>query len=153
ATTHAELVEALTARLGDATYLRARLAELTPAELSVLSAARRGGGEIRGFLLQRLLGSSQPEAARTLTEPGLLFRTSPPAGPPRGGVATAAGEVLGLPPPAEPGDADAGPPPPVQAPERAERRSSDPSFSIFTLLSLRQRQAGAGPDLRRAERA
>jgi hypothetical protein len=141
ATTHAELVEAIVARLSDATYMRERLAELTPAEQRVLTAARRGGGEIRGFLLQRLLGSEAPDAARVLTEPGLLFRTFAPIGPHRGEVFTAADEVLQLLPPTDQEEDEVGPPSAVDPPERAARRGSDPTFSIFTLLSLRQRQA------------
>src|SRR5262249_5033009 len=152
AATHAELLEALVARLSDATYLHERLAELTPAELSVLSAARRGGGEIRGFLLHRLLGSDQPDPVRALTEPGLLFRTFAPVGPHRGEVFTVPDEVLELLPRGDRDEDNAGLPPAVPAPERGARRGSDPAFSIFTLLSLRQRLARAEPEPSRAQR-
>jgi hypothetical protein len=153
AATHAELVEALVARLSDATYLHERLAELTPAERQALAAARRGGGEIRGFLLQRLLGSDEPGAVRALTEPGLLFRTFAPVGPHRGEVFTAADELLELLPPTDAEDDDVNPPLPVDPPERGARRGGDPAFSIFTLLSLRQRQVGAAPDASAGARA
>src|SRR3569833_2841428 len=115
ATTPAELIEALAAKLGSAEYATTLLGSLNERERSVLSHAQRGGGEVRGVLLARLLGSE--DAARPLLDRGLLFRTFSPLGPHRGEVFAVPDELLGL-LPAEGSQAGTVTafPPPVDAP-------------------------------------
>jgi hypothetical protein len=100
ATTRAELVERITDRLSDPVYVTELIDTLAADERAALSAARAGGGEIRGPLLDR----DQPGAATPLVERGLLFRTFAAAGPRRGEVFSVPEEILALlpaPPPAE----------------------------------------------------
>ena len=82
-------------------------------------------------------------AALGLVERGLLFRHVDAAGPRRGEIFTIPDEILAVlpaPPAIEPPPAHEPPPP------TAERRSTDPAFSLFALVSgldSRWRHAGA----------
>jgi hypothetical protein len=126
-TTRAELIERLAERLGDPTYLSEQLRGLSPDEEPVLNEARAADGELRGLLIDR----DHPGAAESLAERGLLFRLFNAAGPLRGEVFSAPDELLALLP--EPPTV-AGPPL-LEPPPQAERRASDPAFSLFCLAS------------------
>jgi hypothetical protein len=143
-TTRTELVERLSQRLTDPAYLTAQLETLDPREQRVLNAARSSGGELRGFLLSRILESDDPDAPRSLLERGFLFRTFAPLGPHRGEVFAVPDEVLALLAPVSGHDATPGAvlPPIADAPPREEWRGSDPSFSLFALASYLQRHMG-----------
>jgi hypothetical protein len=143
ATTRAELVDALATRLAEPDYLTERLARLEPRELRALTAAYRSGGEIRGFLLQRLLESDDPDAARSLMDDGFLFRTFAPLGRHRGEVFAVPDELLAHPSLAAADEPPTEPPPPTAAPARAERRASDPAFSVFAIASYAARHPEA----------
>ncbi len=150
-TTRAELVDELVTRFGDPAYLADQLARLGPGAQRGLQGARAGGGEIRGFLLNRLLGRDDADAARPLLDRGFLFRTFAPLGPHRGEVFAVPDEILDLLRPADgEGTAPAGPPPTGEPPARGERRGSDPVFSLFALASFVQRHAEADPGVRAA---
>src|SRR5688572_16817195 len=82
ATTRAELIDRLTERFSDPSYLAARLDALAPDEYSALRAAVNAGGEIRGFLIER----DFPGALEELTQRGFLVRTFTSTGPRRGEV-------------------------------------------------------------------
>jgi hypothetical protein len=126
ATTRQELVDRLAERLSDAVYVAELVASLAGDERQALLTARASGGETRGLLIDR----DQPGAAAGLVERGLLFRTFAAAGPRRGEVLTIPDEILAaLPAPPAPA-----PPPATDAPP-AERRSTDPAFSLFALAS------------------
>jgi hypothetical protein len=130
-TTRADLVDRLLERLSSTRYLSDFIASLPRDEQEALRAARASNGEIRGFLLDR----DHPGAAEALVERGLLFRTFSVAGPRRGEVFALSDEMRELlpgPPPAEL--------PPMLAEARiAERRATDPAFSLFALTSTLQR--------------
>jgi hypothetical protein len=133
-TTRAELIERLAERLIDPAYLLEQLDSLTEDELAALAAARSTGGDQRGFLLDR----DYPGAAEALVERGLLFRQFAAAGPLRGELFTAPDELLALlpqPPAVEE------PPTGEPAPASAERRASDPAFSLFCIASTLRRRA------------
>jgi hypothetical protein len=134
ATTRGELIERLGARLVlDPTYLEEQLEQLSADERATLLAARASGGELRGLLVER----DHPGAGEALIERGLLFRIFAAAGPLRGEVFQAPEEILALLPPPPLVDAlPAGEAPP------AERRASDPAFSLFALASALGRGAG-----------
>ncbi len=148
ATTRTELVERLSERLGDPTYQRGRLEALDERERRALAAARAAGGEVRGYLLVRLLGSAGLDAARPLLEHGFLFRTFAALGPHRGEVFAVPEEILALLPGEAPAGADApgGLPRGVEPPPREHRRASDPVFSLFVLASFLQRHASDAPE-------
>jgi hypothetical protein len=126
-TTRAELIDRLAERLGDATYLAEQVRGLSPDERSVLNEARAADGELRGLLLDR----DHPGAAEALAERGLLFRLFNAAGPLRGEVFSAPDELMALLP--EPPRVEG--PPLAEPPPQAERRASDPAFSLFCLAS------------------
>ena len=132
-TTRTELVERIAERLLDPTYLHEQLDALSDDERAALLAARASGGEQRGFLLDR----DHPGAAEALVERGLLFRQFAAAGPRRGELFTVPDEVLALLP--EPPAAER-PPSGASAPAAADRRTSDPAFSIFCIASALQRR-------------
>jgi len=133
ATTRGELIDRLAERLLDPNYLQEQLAGLSDDERATLLAARASGGELRGLLVER----DHPGSGEALIERGLLFRIFAAAGPLRGEVFEAPQELLAVLPP----------PPAVEAPPAsegvpAERRASDPAFSLFALASVLGR-AGA----------
>jgi hypothetical protein len=134
-TTPAELVERLHQRLLDSAYLDQQLSQLSEAERATLIGARGSGGELRGLLIDR----DFPGVSDALVERGLLFRIFAVAGPLRGEVFAAPEEFLArLPSPAAIGGPPTGEPPP------ADRRASDPAFSLFALVSALER---SGADL------
>ena len=136
--TRAELVEGLAARFAEPRHLEVVLSALDAASRSALAAARQTGGEVRGLLLARHLGTDDPRAAQALVDRGLLVRTFAPTGPHRGEVFAVPDEVLALLPEPQ----AAGPSfsiEPAPAPERGDRRTSDPAFSLFALASFLQR--------------
>ncbi|TMF04862.1 MAG: hypothetical protein E6I52_03795 [Chloroflexi bacterium] len=133
-TTRSELIERIGERLLDAAYLDEQVRGLGDGERGVLLAVRARAGELRRPQIDR----AQPGAAETLSERGLLFRVFATAGLLRGEVFTAPDELLDLlpaPPPAEP-------PPATESPPPAERRTSDPVFSLFALVSALTRRGG-----------
>jgi hypothetical protein len=132
-TTHDELVERLTERLLDPVYLEQQLSELSDAERATLVAACANDGELRGFLVDR----DYPGVSEALLERGLLFRTFAVAGPLRGEIFAVPEEFLALLP--EPADMGA---PPAGDAAPAERRASDPGFSLFALVSALTRAGG-----------
>ena len=134
AATRAELIEAIEARLLDPSFVQDLLARLDDNERQALLAIRASGGEIRGFLLDR----DTPGAGDVLSETGLLYRTFTTAGPRRGEVFSVPDELLELLP--QP-PADEAPPRPGRAPPPAERRASEPAFSVFALASTLGRPA------------
>ncbi len=139
-TTRAELAEALHQRLGDSAYLRTCVEALVPEQRRALAAARAGGGEIRGFLLARILGSAEAAASQPLLDRGFLFRTFAPLGPHRGELFAVPDEVLDLLQVEMPDEHGAtGPPLAAPPPARQDRRASDPVFSLFALASFLQR--------------
>jgi hypothetical protein len=140
-TTPAELVERLSQRLLDPAYLEQQLNELSDAERATLAAARGSGGELRGLLIDR----DYPGVGEALLDRGLLFRIFAVSGPLRGEVFAAPEEFLALVP--EPTDIGA---PPAGEPPPADRRFSDPAFSLFALVSALERTGG---DLERDVRA
>jgi len=134
ATTRGELIERLAERLVlDSTYLEDQLDRLSDDERETLLAARASGGELRGLLVER----DHPGAGDALIERGFLFRVFAAAGPLRGEVFQAPEEILGRLPPPPALDA----PPAGEAPP-AERRASDPSFSLFAVVSALTRTGG-----------
>lgn len=145
AATRTELIEAVTSRLGDAAYLRGVWEALGEPERAALADAIHAGGEIRGFLLQRRLGSTDATPAAALLDKALLVRTFSPFGPHRGEVFAVPEEVAAAlrqwaPAPAvEPGH---GRLQPVPAPPRDAWRGTDPTFSLFALASYLQRHRG-----------
>ncbi len=146
--TRSELGESLAQRLSDPRYLRTRVETLSDEQRRALAAARAGGGELRGFLLARILGSADSGASQPLLEQGFLFRTFAPLGPHRGEVFAVPDEVLDL---LEPevlpeGAGDAGLPAAAEAPKRPDRRASDPVFSLFALASFLQRHVAERED-------
>ena len=133
ATTRAELISRLGERFADTEYLRAQLAAVSETEQAALLSTAAAGGEIRGFVLDR----DFPDAEAALLERGFLIRTFTTSGGRRGEVFQIPDEVRALLP--APSDrsltqqsTSAGPPP-------AERRTSDPAFSVFALVSTLQR--------------
>ncbi len=148
AVVRSELVERLCERFADEAYLRARIAALHEPERRALDAARAGGGEVRGYLLGRILGSGQADTARPLLEQGLLFRTFAAVGPHRGEVFAVPDEILVLLAQDERGQSgpDRGLPATTEAPPSERRRASDPVFSLFALASFIQRHLGDQDD-------
>ncbi|MBI2755814.1 MAG: hypothetical protein HYX52_03795 [Chloroflexi bacterium] len=138
--TRAELVSLLDARFQDAATLRESLDALEPGARAALEAAPRGGGEIRGFLLARLLGTTEPAV---LLDRGFLFRTFSPLGAHRGEVFAAPEEVLALLPGRDAAGTDTTLPPSVEPPEPTDRRASDPAFSLFALASALRGEGGS----------
>src|SRR5437660_3438390 len=132
-TTRAELIERIAERLLDHAYLQEQLDGLSDDEREALVATRASGGDQRGFLLDR----DHPGAAEALVERGLLFRLFAAAGPLRGELFTVPDEVLILLP--EPPAVEA-PPSGASAPAAADRRASDPAFSVFCIASALQRR-------------
>jgi hypothetical protein len=133
-TTRTELIERIGERLLASTYLDEQVARLVDDERAVLVAARASAGELRGLLIDR----DHPGVAEALTDRGLLFRVFASAGPLRGEVFAVPDELLErlpAPPPAEA-------PPVVGPPSSAERRASDPVFSLFALVSAVVRGGG-----------
>src|SRR6202040_1716650 len=127
-TTRAELIGRIAERLADPGYLQEQVDALSEDERAALLAARASGGEQRGFLLDR----DHPGAAEALVERGLLFRLFAAAGPRRGELFAAPDELLALlpPPPAvEP------PPTGESPPTAAERRLTDPAFTLSSTPS------------------
>jgi hypothetical protein len=142
-TTRAELIARLAERLSDPSYLQEQLSALADDERAALIAARASGGEQRGFLLDR----DHPGAAEALVDRGLLFRLFAAAGPRRGELFTAPDELLALlpePPPV------AAPPTAEPEPAHAERRASDPAFSLFCIASALRRRTDSLEDEVRA---
>ncbi len=132
-TTRAELIERIADRMRDPAYLQEQLDSLTDDERAALLAARASGGEQRGFLLDR----DHPGAAEALVERGLLFRLFAAGGPLRGELFTVPDELLAVLP--EPPAAEA-PPSGEPTPGAAERRTSDPAFSLFCIASALRRR-------------
>ncbi|MDQ6670341.1 MAG: hypothetical protein M3069_06250 [Chloroflexota bacterium] len=140
ATTRGELIDRLTERLlVDPTYLQEQLDRLPDGERATLIAARASGGELRGLLVER----DHPGAGEALIERGLLFRIFAAAGPLRGEVFEVPEEILARLP--QPPAVDA--PPAGEAPP-AERRASDPAFSLFALVSALTRGGNLEQDVR-----
>ncbi|MGI9146505.1 MAG: hypothetical protein ACR2IK_08190 [Chloroflexota bacterium] len=134
ATTRGELIERVAERLlVDLTYLRDQIERMSDDERATLIAARASGGDLRGLLVER----DHPGAGDALIERGLLFRIFAASGPLRGEVFEAPQEILALLPPPPTLDA-----PPAGEPAPAERRASDPAFSLFALVSALTRSAG-----------
>jgi len=132
ASTRAELISRLCERFDDPAYVDGLLSGLSEAERGALSAAVATGGESRGFILER----DFPGAVASLLEQGLLFRTFTAAGMHRGEVFTVPDEVRRVLPPPAP---EAAAPPGSPAP--AERRATDPTFSLFALASALRRSS------------
>jgi hypothetical protein len=140
-TTRAELIDRLVDRLGAPEYLTEQLASASDDERAVLALARRNGGEVRGLLVDR----DYPGAAEALADRGLLYRVFAAAGPLRGEIFAAPEELLArLPPP----PAEAGPVLLSNPPAPADRRVSDPAFSLFCLASALGRRAHLEQDVR-----
>jgi hypothetical protein len=141
-TTRSELIERLAQRLTSAEFLTSALAALADDERAVLALARANdAGEVRGMIAER----DYPGAADALAERGLLFRVFAAVGPLRGEVFKAPDELLALLPEPSP---VAGPPL-VDPPPAAERRASDPTFSLFCIAStLDRRGASLEADVR-----
>src|SRR5712691_7948066 len=133
-TTRAELIDRIAERLLDPAYVQEQLDGLLDDERAALVAARASGGEQRGFLLDR----DHPGAAEALVERGLLFRLFAAAGPLRGELFTVPDELFAfLPTPPAAELPPTGDPPPAAA----DRRASDPAFSLFCIASALRRHA------------
>lgn len=145
AATRPELVERVAGRLLDGDYVADRLRRLSAEQRQALAAARAAGGELRGLLLARSLGSDDAEAARVLVEQGLLFRAFAATGPHRGEIFTLPDELFPLVGEAEGARALVGLEaiPEATPPASPRRRATDPLFSLFALASFLQRDQPA----------
>ena len=136
--TRAELIHRIAERLSDLSYVEERFAGLSEGERAVLSSARASAGELRGFLVD----SEYPGAAESLADRGWLYRVFAAAGPLRGEVYVVPDELLAVLPPAS--DSERSGAPVLAEAELAsgERRTSDPAFSLFALVSALTRAGG-----------
>ena len=115
------------------TYLSEQLEALSQDDRVVLASAQQSSGELRGFLVDL----EHPGAAESLADRGWLYRIFAAAGPLRGEVFVLPDELQSvLPEPKHAEVLDASEPPPAQ------RRSSDPAFSLFALISALTRVGG-----------
>jgi hypothetical protein len=143
-TTRAELIERIAERLGDPTYLGEQLSALPRGERAVLASARASEGELRGALIDQ----AAPGVAEDLAERGWLYRVFTATGLLRGEVFVVPDELLL----ALPSLTGAGEESLVESIERAAgafdpragggRRSSDPAFNVFALVSALTRSGG-----------
>lgn len=141
--TAVELGTAIAARFADRDHLALILAGLTDAERGALATARAGGGEIGGYLLAERLASTDPDAARNLLDHGLLVRAFAALGPHKGEVFALPEEVAGCLTDFPVGRVEAVLPGSRPAPQRSDRRTSDPAFSVFALASFLLRHPSA----------
>ena len=137
-TTRNELIRRIAERLADPPYLQERFGGLSADERSILLSARASGGELRGLLVD----SEHPGAAESLADRGWLYRVFTSAGPLRGEVFVVPEEALAVLPPASPADASSAPVSAEAEPTPGERRSSEPAFSLFALVSALTRAGG-----------
>ena len=131
--TRDELIARIAERLSDQVYVAAQLESLSADERAALLAARTSAGELRGLLVDL----DHPGAAEALAEHGWLYRVFSAAGPMRGEVYVVPDELLAALPPPDETEAPA-----TGEPSAADRRSTDPVFSLFALTSALTR-AGA----------
>lgn len=140
-TTRTELIHLIAERLSDLGYVRERFGLLSEDERSVLLSARASGGELRGFLVD----SEHPGAAESLADRGWLYRVFAAAGPLRGEVFVVPDELLSALPQSVDDAESAGAPASggfEPEPPAVERRTTDPAFSLFALVSALTRAGG-----------
>ena len=140
-TTRTELIHLIAERLSNSGYLEERFGALSEVERAVLKSARSSGGELRGFLVD----SEHPGAAESLADRGWLYRVFAAAGPLRGEVFVIPDELLQALPRAGDDAGSVGAPAAgtfEAEPPAVERRSSDPAFSLFALVSALTRVGG-----------